>query len=271
MTLFRRILRHQRIEISKIIKHSFPETFLYPPLSSCSMTKQRLDSLIRHDATVQSISTARAVIRTGKVTVDGIVCRTPELQLNPEKKKVLLNGKALHKEAFRYFLLHKPAWHSCQQNERFPFVGALIPVKGIYPVGRLDVQTTGLLILTNDGKLSSLITSPQHKVRKTYKVMLNKAITPASLRVLKNGVAILVADKKVTVKAENIKTITPTIITLQITEGKKRQVRLMLQAVGYGVVALQRIAIGMLSLETLKEGQWKEVSKEFILKSAQSF
>jgi 23S rRNA pseudouridine2605 synthase len=138
-----------------------------------------------------------------------------------------------------------------------------IPTR-VYPVGRLDYQTSGLLILTNDGDLTLKLTHPKHEVFKTYVATVEGRITDASLAQLTEGVDIgdfVTSPAQVSlIKA----TAAESIVRIAIREGKYRQVRRMFESVGYPVTALQRIELGELNLSGLQEGKWRFLTSEEI-------
>ncbi len=231
-----------------------------------TMPKKRLYQLLRDAGIGSTIHETKQIIRRGEVTVNQVVCTLPNFQCDPTKKKITVAGKEIRTVQEKvYFLLHKSRGYSCQKNERILFVGKLIPYPNLSPVGRLDVNTTGLLILTNDGELAARITAPEKKVEKTYQVTVDTEILISTIEKLQAGVTITVNNTPYTTKATNIKIINDNTLELTITEGKKRQIRLMMNALGYEVRGLQRIRIGKIELGNLKEGEYQQVSKEFIV------
>jgi len=228
------------------------------------MVKRRLYQVLRAAGIGNTIRETKNIITSQKVAIDGIICTRSDFQLEADRH-VTVDGQSIASKEKAYFLLHKPAGYSCQKNEKTPFVGDLIPVPGLSPVGRLDFDTTGLLIMTNDGELSAKITSPESKIQKTYVSTLNKPISVADIEKLKAGVSIPVEGAVYQTQPCKIKKMSETKIEISIHEGKKRQVRLMFNALGYEVRELQRIGIGKITLGNLKEGEYRQVSKEEIL------
>ncbi len=231
------------------------------------MTKYRLYQLLNEAGIGRTIHETKEFIFQGKVTIDGRVCTRPDFQVDPSQKKVLVEGRPIVSEEKFYFLLNKPKGYSCQKYDRAPYVGKFLARFPVSPVGRLDVNTTGLLIMTNDGKLSSFITSPNRHIPKTYVVMLDKEMTDKDMYKLRQGVPIPVDEQEYLTLPALVERGKNKTIRITITEGKKRQVRLMFQSVGYLVKELQRISIGRLTLGTLGEGEWRRVTKEFILRN----
>jgi len=228
------------------------------------MVKRRLYQVLRAAGIGNTIRETKNIITSQKVAIDGIICTRSDFQVEPGRA-VTVAGQPIASKEKAYFLLHKPAGYSCQKNEKTPFVGDLIPVPGLSPIGRLDFDTTGLLIMTNDGELTVKITSPESRIEKTYVATLNKPISEINIKKLEAGVSIPVDGEVYQTQPCKIKKISETKIEITIHEGKKRQVRLMCNALGYEVRELQRISIGRITLGNLKEREYRQVSKEEIL------
>ena len=182
---------------------------------------------------------------------------------------LFVDGAKLELLPLRYFVINKPHTTTCQKNEKYPYVVDLITVdeqtkKTLFTVGRLDVPTTGLLIVTNDGKLAQKILQPTKEITKKYKVLLKKPLTDSMIASLKKCVTILVDGKPYAAKLAVVEKIDKQNCFITITEGKYRQVRLMFDAVGNRVMALCRVQIGGLKLGELKldEGSYVEIKKE---------
>ncbi len=218
--------------------------------------------------TKEQITTAA---NAGRITIDGIVTKALQFQFSPAKRKLCVDGKEIFFQTRKYFVLNKPAGFSCQKNDRDPYVVKLLDLpfevkNSLFPVGRLDVPTTGLLIITNDGTFCAALTEPQRKVRKTYRILLKQKITEKQQEALQNGVVISVENEQYKTLPAALQKIDDRTITLSIVEGKNRQVRKMIEAVENEVVALSRIAIGDLQLGKLQEGVCREYSEELIKK-----
>lgn len=208
------------------------------------------------------------LILEGKVTVNG---KKAELgcKINPEKDKVEYNGKEIkdEKQRYTYVLLNKPIGVVTTASDQFDreTVLDLIKVKTrLVPVGRLDMYTSGALILTDDGNFVYKVTHPKHEIDKTYTVTLIGIITNEEVQKLRDGVKI---DNYITkpAKVKILKTdAEKNISRLEITihEGKNRQVRKMCESVGRKVLALHRSKIGNLGVKDLKIGTWRYLSKE---------
>lgn len=216
------------------------------------------------DAIVQAIN-------NGKVTVDGIVTTAVKFQFSPKKRIVCVDGKPLTFVSKKYIVLNKPAGYSCQKNDNFPYVVSLLPFddsirNSLFSIGRLDVPTTGLLIITNDGNLSAQLAEPQRRITKTYRALLKNKIIDEDIKKLEQGVFILIEGEKYKTLPAIVKKISENLIEISITEGKYRQIRKMLETVGNKVVALERITIGNLLLGNLSQGKFIEYGYEDLQK-----
>lgn len=204
------------------------------------------------------------IIKDGKVTVNG---RKADLGLEiGESDEVLVNGVKAVMKKNEYYLLNKPKGYlsTVSDDKGRKTVLDLMPknVGRIYPVGRLDYDSEGLLILTTDGELAQHLTNPKNDVPKTYLVKIEGTITEAALNPIRSGIEI---DGYVTKKSkahivETNKNYTKIHVT--ITEGKNREIRKMFEAIGKEVTLLKRIKVGELSLRGLDRGAYRTLSKE---------
>ncbi len=207
-------------------------------------------------------------ISKGRVQVDKKVTTSAQFQCNPLKREVLLDGKEIHLVPLMYIVLNKPERYSCQKNDdKYPYVVNLLKLdpeikNSLFVIGRLDVPTTGMLIITNDGRLSTRLLNPKSKVPKKYKVLAKDAITKEQIRKLEEGVYIEVFEDEYLTEEAKVERISSHEIYLTITEGKFRQVRKMLGAVGNLVMALERVAIGKLKLPDIEIGESEILIKE---------
>lgn len=224
----------------------------------------RLDKFLS-ETTTESRSQVKKEIRQGMVTVNGIVEKLPEKQIEEKTDCVCLKGKELHYQPFVYFMLNKPAGVvSATEDTLSKTVVELLSRedyrKDIFPAGRLDKDTEGFLLLTNDGELAHRLLSPKKHVDKTYFVRLRDALSEEAGAKLETGVSI--GEKKDTRPAKVERVDTDTIL-LTIQEGKFHQVKRMLQAVDNQVLYLKRITFGGLSLdESLAPGEYRALSDE---------
>jgi 23S rRNA pseudouridine2605 synthase len=202
---------------------------------------------------------AEKLIAAGRVTVGGEVVTDPARDVD-ESSGVALDGEALAPEPREVFALHKPAGvvSTAKDTHGRRTVTEFVPSeRRLYPVGRLDADTTGLILLTNDGDLANMLTHPSFEVDKTYRVTVDPApVSEASLRELREGVEL---DDGRTAPA-SIRQLEPGVLEIVIREGRKRQVRRMCEAVGHRVTALERIAFGPLRLERLLEGDYRRLT-----------
>jgi len=196
-------------------------------------------------------------IKAGRVKVNGDSEREPSRVIDSEKDIVFYDGKRIQCTQHIYILLHKPQGVTSTKKDRFAqtTVMDLLPpkYKTLWPVGRLDRDTTGLILCTNDGDLSHKLTHPRFCVPKVYNTELDKPLSPAHKEKLEKGIVLedgLTAPCAIAMQGHKKLAIT-------LREGRKRQVRRMFAAFGYGVLALKRIALGPLSLGQLPEGQWR--------------
>ena len=205
-------------------------------------------------------------ISYGLVNVNGKKVTALGVKVNPKKDIIEYNGKKLEnkrKNEYIYILLNKPIGYVTTAKDQFGRQTVIDLIKGvkgrIVPVGRLDMYTSGALILTNDGDFVYKVTHPKYEIEKTYIATLSGIIQAKSLEKLKNGVEIedyITKPAKVKIlKIDYEKQISK--INIVIHEGKNREVRKMCEAVGYKVIALHRSKIGNLNVKDLKIGQWR--------------
>mgnify|MGYP004666824897 FL=1 len=209
------------------------------------------------------------LILNGKIEVNGSAVFELGTKVNPDKDEVKYNGKVVKLEDEKiYILLNKPIGYVTTAKEQFgrDMVLDLVKVnKRIVPVGRLDMYTSGALILTNDGDFVNKLTHPSHEIDKTYNVTLKGIISKEEIEKLQNGVEI---DDGYVTKPAKVKILKideeKKISRIQITihEGKNRQVRKMCEAIGKRVLALHRCKIGTLDVKDLKLGEWRYLSKK---------
>ena len=203
------------------------------------------------------------LIEQGLVKVNGKVVTELGTKINPEKDIVEYNGKKVQKVTKKvYILLNKPIGYVTTTKDQFgrDTVLDLVNVKEkVLPVGRLDMYTSGALILTNDGEFVYKVTHPKHEITKTYTVTIHGIITKQEVEQLSNGVKIddyITKPAKVKIlKTDEEKNISRIEITIH--EGKNRQVRKMCEAISKKVIALHRSKIGNIGVKDLKLGQWR--------------
>jgi len=201
------------------------------------------------------------LIHGGTVEIGGIVVDDPDAVVDPAGLQFSVQGKpwAYHERAI--VMLHKPAGYECSQKPKsWPSVLTLLPPplrrRGLQPVGRLDQDTTGLLLLTDDGALIHKLTSPKRHVPKVYLADLAEPLTDQQIAQLLQGVVL--HDDPNPVRAAAAEAVAPSRLQMTLTEGKYHQVKRMVAAVGNRVEALHRASIGALALPAeLTPGQWR--------------
>ena len=212
-------------------------------------------------------SQVKTYIRQRLVTVNGIPAKSADMKINESSDKVTFREQSLQYRKYSYYMLNKPPGvvSATVDNTADTVVSLLegeMHASDIFPVGRLDKDTTGLLLLTNDGDLAHRLLSPAKHVDKTYRVTLEHPLSPQDVENLRVGVAI--GEEKLTLPAR-VSAISDDTILLTIQEGKFHQVKRMLLAVGNGVRSLKRISFGTLCLdERLGEGEYRELTPEEI-------
>jgi pseudouridine synthase len=227
-------------------------------------TKRPLKTLERviSKAGLGSRTEARRWIHAGRATVNGRRIENPDHWVDLERDQVRFDGKPLKALARVYVLLHKPTGYltTYKDPDGRPTVYALLKDVGTFvsPVGRLDLETSGLLLLTNDTQLAERVTNPESHVPKTYLVTASRVLADGQLEQLRRGVELndgptRPAQVARVAGAENQ-------VLLTITEGRNRQVRRMVEALGATVEALARTRIGSITAESLPVGAWRHLS-----------
>ncbi len=220
----------------------------------------RLDKFLS-DSTDMSRKDIKQLIKKKAVTVNGSVITKPETQVE-EKDTVTVNGQAVLYKRFIYLILNKPSGYvSATEDKKYPVVTDLVPEEyrhfDVFPAGRLDIDTEGLLILTNDGEFVHDITSPKKNVYKRYFARLDKPAEEADISVFAGGMEF----KDFTAKPARLEICDDsTEAYVEIAEGKFHQVKRMFERVGKTVVYLKRVSIGGLTLpDDLEFGEVKEI------------
>jgi len=210
-------------------------------------------------------------IKWGRVTVNGQVAENFRHQIDITSDRVTLDGKPVDLKPAKliYLMLHKPEGVVCttSDEEGRRTVIDLLPAKyrqyKLYPVGRLDRDSTGLVILTNDGDLTYRLTHPKFEHEKEYLIMVKEKLSPEDKQKLENGIE-LEDGLTYPAKVKEVKSTPPYQYTLTIHEGRKRQVRRMLEMLGHAVISLKRVRMGRLTLGDLKEGAVRELTRQEI-------
>ncbi|MBQ7153464.1 MAG: rRNA pseudouridine synthase [Clostridia bacterium] len=225
----------------------------------------RLDKYLSDAGTLSRRDTAKAV-RAGRITVNGEPAGRPDMKIEAEKDEVALDGEIISPSYGCWILLNKPAGYvSVTEGRDGPCVMELLPDRlrriGLFVCGRLDKNTTGLLLLTNDGTLSHRLLSPARHVDKEYAFRVKFPLSEEDLRQLESGVDIGgYVTKPCTVSLDG-----PSSGKIILREGKYHQIKLMMEAVHNQITNLERIRFGPLTLpEDLPQGHFKELSQEQI-------
>ena len=229
------------------------------------MMLERLQKIIAERG-IASRRAAETMILAGRVSVNGQVVQVLGVKADPEQDDIRVDGEILPKQSATpvYVLLYKPAGYitSVSDPQKRRTVMDLLPQKTrIYPVGRLDYATSGLLTLTNDGALTNGLLHPKREVLKTYECAVRGKVSQGQLRQLRNGIHLtdgLTAPAQAKIKKEGA---AQTVVSLTIHEGRNRQVRRMMAALHLDVVWLCRKQFAGLTLTGLKPGQWRYLTK----------
>ena len=222
---------------------------------------ERLQKVLAH-AGVGSRRACEDVILQGRVTVDGKVVRELGTRVDPERQKVAVDGQRIHVERMVYYAVSKPKGYVSTNDDPAgrPRVIDILPEipQRVYSIGRLDEQSTGLMLLTNDGELAHRLAHPRYEVDKVYLAEVDGDPSRETLARLEQGVE-LEDGRTAPARARRLG---PGRVELVLHEGRKHQVKRMLQAVGHPVRRLHRSRYGPLTLDGLKVGQWRELTRE---------
>jgi pseudouridine synthase len=235
-----------------------------PPTSKGPKELLKTLDRVLSKAGLGSRTEARSWIGTGRVRVNGLLVQTPDYWVNIKTDKVLLDDKPIDLVERRYVLLNKPKGYltTYKDPENRPTVYDLL--KGIdqflSTVGRLDLDTSGLLLMTNDNDLAEAVTNPAYKLEKTYLVKSATLLSEDQLNQLRNGVELDDGRTKPAVVDVIRQSEKHTFLEITITEGRNRQVRRMLEAVGSRVLKLVRVKLGPLDLAGLPIGTWRDLT-----------
>ena len=237
------------------------------------MTMMRLDRLLS-ELGAASRSELRQIIRRGRVSVDGVVVTEPERRVDPEGSEIRLDGELLTYRRFRYFMMDKPAGVlSVTEDRKQKTVLDLLPPElkrlDLFPVGRLDKDTSGLLLLTNDGDFAHRVISPKSGVEKRYRAEVEGVPDEEDVNAFAEGLTLGDGTKCLPARLE----ITgANICYVTVMEGKYHQVKRMLASRGKPVVSLRRLSVGALELgEALGPGGFRELEKNDLCKVLRDF
>ncbi len=238
------------------------------------MAVERLQKILSN-AGVASRRVAEEMILAGRVSVNGVVANTLGARADPDVDEVTVDGVPVLRGRYRYFMLHKPRGFITTASDEMgrETVLDLVPIGDVllHPVGRLDRDTEGLLIITNDGHLTDLLTHPRNEVEKEYLVGIDSHLAAEDLRRLVRGVE----SQGTRLSAASVQPVAPPApapgeeplaapawLLIVLREGKNREIRRMMEVLGRKVILLRRIRVGPLRLGTLGSGAFREITDD---------
>lgn len=226
--------------------------------------EERLQKVMAESG-VASRRKCEEMIFAGRVKVNGVLITEPGYKVDRDKDVIEVDGNIIKSfDKKLYILLNKPVGYITSVKDQFGRPTVLDLINGIsnrvFPIGRLDYDTEGLLILSNDGELTYRITHPKHNIGKTYRALVHGEVDREDIESFKKGIAI--ADYVTApAKMKIIKYVKGnSVVDITIHEGRNRQVRKMCSAIGHDIIRLKRIKIGIISLSGLKIGEWRYLS-----------
>lgn len=234
------------------------------------MAVQRIDKLL---AAMGLCSRKEAALhaKKGAVAVDGVICRDASRKIDPEQVCLTLNGQPVGYQEHVYLMLHKPlgvlsATEDREQKTVLDLLPDVYRARGVFPVGRLDKDTSGLLLLTDDGALGHHLTSPKHQIHKVYHAVTDGALHQTDVEAFSAGITLRDGTRCRSAKLE-IQSVTDQTSDVLVTvcEGRYHQVRRMLASRGAPVLTLERLSEGEIVLDpALKPGEWRELTRQEI-------
>ena len=237
------------------------------------MAMKRLDKLLA-DMGIASRSELKAIIKSGRVTVDGVAVRDADAKFDSENCDIALDGKSLSVQKFRYYMMDKPTGAlSVTEDRKQQTVLDLLPAEqqrmGLFPVGRLDKDTSGLLILTNDGEFAHKVISPKSGVEKIYLAVVDGEPDEADVKAFEKGIVLKDGTQCLPAK---LKLLGVDRCLVTVMEGKYHQVKRMLASRGKPVLELRRLAVGELELgDSLGPGGFRELTENDLCKVLKDF
>ena len=230
----------------------------------------RLDKFLC-DNNIGTRSQVKEYIKKGQVAINGQIVKKPETKVNEDTDIVICQGKEIHYQKYVYYMLNKPEGGVSATNDNTaPTVVSLLTVpeqKELFPVGRLDKDTEGLLLITNDGELAHRLLSPKKHVDKVYYAKVQGKVDESDVKAFADGVDIGDDTPAKSADLRILKSGEESEIELTITEGRFHQVKRMFHAVGKEVIYLKRLSMGSLALDkTLTKGEYRSLTEEEIKK-----
>ena len=236
--------------------------------------QQRLDKLISSQGSYTR-KQAQQLIKDGLVKVDGIIVRDRGFHIDPEVNAVTVDGKEFTVEKFVYLMLNKPKGVVSATNDRSQkTVVDLVPdelkKRNLFPAGRLDMTTTGFVLITDDGDFAHRILSPKNHIEKTYEARLAESVTEEQLDMVAQGIVLKDGTECLPAKLRVVEDGANPLVEIKICEGKYHQIKRMFAAAGNGVVELKRNKMGNLDLdETLAEGECRRLTEKEVMQIAE--
>lgn len=227
----------------------------------------RIDKFLSECGLASRKEAAKAA-KCGGVTVNGAAVKDLSRHIDPEADKVTFLGREVNYRKFVYILLNKPEGYvSATEDKAHPFVTELLPEEyrrmGLFPVGRLDKDTVGLMLLTNDGQNAHRLLSPKHHVEKEYRFTCKVPLTPDAEKIFEAGITL--SDGYECKRAELVADEDRLGGRITLTEGKYHQIKRMLGAIDNRILTLERIRFASIPLpDTLARGEWRHLSKDEI-------
>lgn len=228
---------------------------------------ERLDKIISSQGQY-SRSEVKKLVKQGRITLDGVAVKSSDVKVDPQKCDIKIDGESFGYKKHIYIMLNKPQGViSATDDKTQTTVIDLVPLEmkraNLFPAGRLDGDTTGFVLITDDGDFAHRILSPKNHIMKTYHALLQREITEEDIEAFKNGVTL--GDGTVCLEAEihSITTDIGPMAEVKICEGKYHQVKRMFAALGNKVLSLRRVKMGELTLdESLAEGECREITQQ---------
>jgi 16S rRNA pseudouridine516 synthase len=233
------------------------------------MAKLNLERILKNQG-FGSRKLCRIMIINEEITVNGELCDDPDAEFSLENLSFTVKGESWKYEEKSYLMMHKPSNYECShKTQHHPTIYSLLPhplvERGVQCIGRLDEDTTGLILISDDGQFIHRMSSPKHKVPKVYEVVCKHPISDDQIGYLIKGVQLV--DENLPIAALDCKRIADDVITMTLAEGKYHQVKRMIAAIANRVESLKRIQIGELKLPSdLKVGEWRWLSKQDLAK-----
>ena len=221
----------------------------------------RLDRMLS-DAHAGTRSQVKKLVKEGRVTVNGVTAKHSSMQIDLYSDAITLDGEILQYEEHVYLMLNKPSGYISATKGNVPTVMDLIPqYKGMFPCGRLDKDTEGLLLMTNDGPLAHHLLSPVHHVEKEYYVEHKLPLTDEDIHAIESGITF----QSITYQPARYKKISDTTCLLTIQEGKYHEIKMIFESLGDKVMYLKRMRMKNLRLdESLKPGEYRRLTEQEI-------